>query len=274
MNTLKQNVLGLCALLITSALAPAQGETPPPSPQPVDAGARMAAAEALVEGLKGIRGPERLAGMRQAADAYEAVAKDFAGDAGTRVRALWEAGECWRRAADLEKAADAYARLLADTPGRYEQRAAFEQAGMLRRLKRYDEALALYRRAGGLEIEGVRAHDARIWVARVLELSGDPEAAVAAYRAAADAAVGPRRSVEACDELAKVLIRRGDLDGAAAAIERAVQAAQPVIEDGGEAGSRMQRVLDEMGSRRQLQRARDRADGTAKDAVDLESARR
>jgi tetratricopeptide (TPR) repeat protein len=271
MKTLKQNVLAICVLAATAALGAAQE---PPAAAPAQAGPRLAAAKAIVDGLKGVQGPERLAGMRQAADAYEAVARDFAADPVNRERALWEAGECWRRAAELEKAADAYGRLLDGKPVRYEQRAAFEQAGVLRRLKRFDEALARYRQAGALEIDGVRAHDARIWVARVLEASGEAEQAVAAYREAVEAAVGPRRTIEACDELAKVLVRRGDLDGAAAAIARAEQAAQPVVEAGGDEAERLQRVLDEMGARRQLQRARDRQLGTARDAVELESGRR
>lgn len=268
----KTNLLGLHAVLLLAALAVGQ-ETGEAKPAPDNAAARLADAEAMIDALKGVRGPERLDGMRGAAEAYEAVARDFAADRATATRAEWEAGECWRRANELEKAAAAYGRLLAAEPGRYEQRALFQRASMLRRLKQYDEALELYRRAGEVEVEGVRAHEARGWVARVHELRGEPEAALAAYRAALDAAVGPRRTLEAADALAKWLVRTGDLDGAAAAIQRADDAARAVLDAGGEPADRLRKALDAMGSRKQLQRARDKANGTAKDAVELERDR-
>jgi hypothetical protein len=56
-------------------------------------------------------------------------------------------------------------------------------------------------------------------------------------------------------------------------VKRADAAAAGVLQAGGEEAARMQRVLDELGSRRQLQRARDRAQGTARDAVDVEAVR-
>src|SRR5690606_4026130 len=140
-------------------------------------------------------------------------------------------------------------------------------ASMLRRLKQYDEALALYEAAAKLAVEGVRAHDARIWIARVHDLRGDPDAAIAAYRAAVDAAVGARRTIEACDACAKAQIRRGELDAARQTIERAAAAAKPEIDAGGREADALQRRLDEMGSRRQLQRATDTAHGAGRDAV-------
>ena len=249
----------------------AQDVVPPASG--ADAKASLARAAGLVEAMKGVKGPERLDGMRKAAEAYDQVAQSFASDAPTVARARFEAGECWRRAGEFEAAARAYGQALDGEPGRYEQRAAFERAGVLRRLDRFDEALVGYRRAAALGPEGVRAHAARVWVATVLESQGELGHAMAAFRAAVDAAVGARRTVEACDELAKALLRGGDLEGAAAALERADTAAAPVLEAGGEEAARMRRVLDELGSRRQLTRARDRAQGTARDAIDVEAVR-
>jgi tetratricopeptide (TPR) repeat protein len=269
----KSWVMGLvlvaaCSATIGSGIAVAQDVAPPVAG--VDAKAELARAAGLVEALKGVKGPERLDGMRRAAEAYDAVAVAFASDRAVVAQARYEAGECWRRAGEFESAARAYGQVLDGEPGRFEQRAAFEQAGVLRRLERFDEALAGYRRAAAVTPENVRAHEARVWVAKVLESRGDVDASMAAFRAAVDAAVGPRRTVEACDELAKALIRRGDLDGAAAVLERASAAAAPVLDAGGEEAVRLRRVLDELGSRRQLKRARDRAQGTARDAVDVE----
>lgn len=255
-------------LLGAAPVAAQQVETPASSP---DAKAELARAAGLVEALKGVKGPERLDGMRSAAEAYDAVAAAFAAQPDVVARARYEAGECWRRAGEFESAARAYGQVLDGEPGRYEQRAAFERAGVLRRLERFDEALAGYRRAASVSPDNVRAHEARVWIAKVLEAKGQTDEAMSAFRAAVDAAVGPRRTVEACDELAKALLRRGDLEGAAAAVKRADDAAAPVLEAGGEDAARMRRVLDELGSRRQLQRARDRAQGTAKDAIDVES---
>jgi tetratricopeptide (TPR) repeat protein len=238
-----------------------------------DVKAELARAAGLVEALKGVKGPERLDGMRRAAAAYDAVAGAFASQPEVVARARYEAGECWRRAGEFESAARAYGQVLDGEPGRYEQRAAFERAGVLRRLERFDEALAGYRRAASVSPENVRAHEARVWIAKVFEAKDQIDEAMVAFRAAVDAAVGPRRTVEACDELAKALLRRGDLEGAAAAVKRADAAAAGVLQAGGEEAARMQRVLDELGSRRQLQRARDRAQGTARDAIDVEAVR-
>jgi tetratricopeptide (TPR) repeat protein len=249
--------------------AAAQDAKPPA--ESAEAKAELARAAGLVEALKGVKGPERLDGMRRAAEAYAGVATAFAGEPLVAVRAGFEAGECWRRAGEFEAAARAYGQVLSGAPGRFEQRAAFERAGVLRRLERFDEALADYRRAAKVEPDNVRAHEARVWVAKVLESQGEVDAAMAAFRAAVDAATGPRRTVEACDELAKALVRRGDLAGAAAALDRAATAAAPVIEAGGEDSARMRKILEELGARRQLQRARDRAQGTARDAMDVEA---
>lgn len=271
----KRTMLGWAAALLATGLAFGQETSEQPQSRPSDTGrARLAEAEAMVDALKGVRGPERLDGMREAAEAYEAVARDFASESPTVTRATWEAAECWRKASELEKASDAYGRVLSGEPGRYRQRALFGRASMLRRLKDYDGAIEMYRQAGALEVEGVRAHDARVWVARVLELRGDREEALAAYRSAVDAAVGPRRTIEAADALAKALIRSGDLDGAAAAIQRADDAARAAIEAGGQEGQRIERALEGMGARGQLRRARDKADGTAEDAVKLERDRK
>ena len=63
----------------------AQDVVPPASG--ADAKASLARAAGLVEAMKGVKGPERLDGMRKAAEAYDQVAQSFASDAPTVARA-------------------------------------------------------------------------------------------------------------------------------------------------------------------------------------------
>lgn len=240
---------------------------------PNDASARLKEVAQRVQGLVGVKGPERMAALERAATDYLQIASDFATDADVVAKAAWEAGECWRRASKIEEAAAAYAKVLATEDPRFRQRALFERASMLRRLKQLEEAGKLYEQAGAIDPESVRAHDARLWVARVLDLRGEKALAVEAYRSAAAAAVGPRRVIEADDALAKALIKNGDLDGARAVLEHAETTVTPDIEGGGEEGERIRKALDEMGARGMLRRALDKRGTPAKDAADVESAR-
>ncbi|MFO1053521.1 MAG: tetratricopeptide repeat protein [Planctomycetota bacterium] len=270
MKSMQGRLIGF-AFAALAALAQLGAQAP--SVRPDDARARIKEITTRVEGLVGVRGADRTAALEKAASDYEAVATEFATDKSVVAQASWEAGECWRRANKVDLAAEAYARVLASGEDRFRQRALFQRASMLRRTKQLEEAGKLYAEAGKIDPESVRAHDARLWVARVLELRGDNDGAVSAYRGAVEAAVGARRVIEASDALAKSLVRKGDLDGAKAAIEHAEHEAADEVEAGGEEGERIKKSLDEMGSRGMLRRAVDKKTKAAGAAIDLENAR-
>ncbi len=263
----------LRAAAVAVALVFGAAHAQAPAANPVDAKARIKAIVTRLDGLVGTRGTERSAALELAAREFETIAGEFASDRPIVAQANWEAGECWRRANRIDAAAEAYGRVLTSGDDRFRQRALFQRASMLRRTKQLEEAQKLYAEAGTIDPESVRAHDARLWVARVLELRGETEAAVEAYRTAVGAAVGARRVIEASDGLAKSLVRRGDLAGARAAIEHAERSVADETDGGGEDAERIQKALEEMGARGMLRRASDKATGAGKSATDLEDSR-
>lgn len=258
------------AVILFAAVAPAQDA---PAAKPADAKTRIKAITTRLEGLVGVRGAERTATLELAAREFEAIAAEASSDKALVAQANWEAGECWRRAERIESASAAYAKVLETGDARFRQRALFQRASMLRRGKQLEEAQTLYAEAGTIDPESVRAHDARLWVARVLEMRGENDAAIESYRKAVASAVGARRTIEASDALAKILVRRGDLDGARAAIAHAEQASAGEIEEGGEDAERIQKALEEMSVRGMLRRASDKATGAGKAAEDVEVSR-
>ncbi len=276
----------LRALTLVSLLFPvpatAQGDVPPPSTggpsesvgqEGGDSSARLKQAAGLLEALKGVRGAPRLEGMRKAARAYVDVAQDFAGQASVAARARYEAGECFRKAGDLEPAAEQFSLCLEVDDGRYLQRAAFGLADMQRRQEGYEAAIGNYRKAVEASPDSARADESRLWVARCYEAWDKPEEALAAYRDAVANASSPRRKVDACDRLAMHLIKRGDFEGAGEAIREAETSAAAILGTPGQDADRMRKALDGMTSRRALQRARDKANDASGDAIGLEQAR-
>jgi tetratricopeptide (TPR) repeat protein len=237
--------------------------------------AKAALAEASAEAgaVKGLRGAARLESLERAAVKYETVAATLAAEPGACATAWYEAGELWRRHGSLAKAESAYGEALARDQDRFQGRALFQIAEMQRRQKLYDKAAASYRRAAQIDPGSARAHDARVAIARCLAAQGKHDEAVSAFRSALEAAERPRDVIEACNDLAKALVRAGDLDGARAAIEHAEKTVQGETESGGDDADRLQSAVLEMSSRKALQRALDKRDQAAKDAVDLERSR-
>ena len=188
-------------------------------------------------------------------------------------RSLVSSRRALRRHGSIAKAGAAYQKVILNDDGRYQERALFQSAQMQRRQKLWDAAIANYAKAALVQPTSNRANDARLWVARCRAAKGDADGALVSFRTALEAAERPRHVIAVSDWLAKALIERGDLDGAAAAIAHAERAAAPKIEAGGKDGPRLKKRLDSMAARKRLQKARDRANESAKDAARLERDR-
>ncbi|MBK8975710.1 MAG: tetratricopeptide repeat protein [Planctomycetes bacterium] len=278
----RASATSLLATLLTAALMTAQPtraqDVPPPAERvpgtSQDPAAAFRAASDKLASLKGVRGADRVTGLREAAAMYARIATDFDDRPETVARAHYESGECLRRAGDVAEAERAYSACLEADRGSFRERASFERGSMLRRLERWDDAVASYRIAIEARPASARADEARVWVGRCLESKGDNDGAREAYQDAVDSASSPERGVDACNRLGMFLVRRGELEAAGAIVERAEQIAEPVLQAGGKAAERMQERLDEMSVRRSLQRAIDRRDDAAGDAVRLDEATR
>ncbi len=276
----------LLFLLGAAPLLPAQNPptpaTPPNGAAPAE---KPAKPKASVEGKAALQGARQQADavrdavvaerpnlLERAARAYEQVAVDFAAEPMVAAQARWEAGELWRRHGSQALAETCYLEAAKLDEGRYGQRGTMAAADMQRRLKRYDEAMATYRKAEALGPGTTRGQESRLWVGRLLEATGKLPEAVAQYQSAMEAASGPRQVIEAANFLAKCQIARGDLTAAAAALATADDAVANADEPDVTVEERLRRELAEMSARKALQRALDKQTEAAKDAGRLEQA--
>lgn len=268
--------LPLCAQEKTPPMPNANGKATPVARPAVSDGARTALAVArdLASQVKGLEGPERATAQQQAATAYDNVAADFAGEPSVAAQAAFAAGELWRSHGSLALADKAFRLAAQQDPVRYGQRARLELAEVQRRQEQFDQALATYGELIALDASTSRAQEARIWQGRTLQKVGRLDEALRAFQSALEAAQRPRQVIEACNLLARLHVQRGEFEPAQRAIEHAEQAiaranvADPIEQE------RLRKALETMTARKMLQRARDKADGIARDAADVEAVRR
>ena len=269
-------------------LQPASAQDPAGRPAVVEASAKkpsrpaassaareaLRGAKALEEQVKGKKDAERLAALEQAARAYEKVALDFAAEPTVAAGARFSEADLSRRHGSLALAEQSFLAAATLDAARFGQRGTLEAADMQRRQKKLEAALQGYAAAAALDPASSRAHDARLWQARLLQEMGRNEQALEQFRAALESAEKPRLVIEAANFLARALVEKGDLDGASRAIGQAEEAVQGAGEDDAAEGQRLRKLLEEMSSRRALQRARDKQTGAAKDAQQLEAAQK
>lgn len=256
-----------CSLLAGAALF-ALWATPLAAQQPAAANAGREAlqkAASIAEKITGLRGPERIEVLEQAARAYEETALAFAAERGVAAQAHWEAGELWRRRGDLALAEPHYMKANELDPGRFAERALLELGHCQRRGQRVDEAIETYQKVCALKPASARAHEARLWIGRSWQQKGSTTEAVTAFRAALEAASTPGRVVETCDWLAKALLKQGDLAGAEAAIQHAEQQ-----KAGGDEAEQLQKAIAGMSARKAVQRFKDKQNGVDNDAEDVD----
>lgn len=234
----------------------------------------MRGAKALEEQVKGKKDAERLTALEQAARAFEKVALDFAAEPGAAAAARFSEADLWRRHGSLALAEQAFLAAASLDAARFGQRGTIEAADMQRRQKKLEAALQGYAAAAAMDPASSRAHDARLWQARLLQEMGKPDEALELFRAALESAEKPRLVIEAANFLARALIEKGDLDGASRAIGHAEEAVQGAAEDDAAEGQRLRKLLEDMSSRKALQRARDKQTGAARDAQQLEAAQK
>lgn len=233
----------------------------------------LAAAKDLVARCKGLRGPERVQALEVAALGYDKIVADFAAEPAVAGAAAFAAAELWRQHGSAPLAEKDYL-LAAETDGpRFGQRGLLGAADMQRRQKRNEDAMATYAKAVAIEPAGARAQEARLWQARLLQSMGRVDEAIVAFQAALESAKAGRPLVETANSLALACIQKGDFEAAEHAIEHAEQFVAALGDEDPIAVERLQKALSTMSARKALQRARDKANRAAKDAVGLEQAK-
>lgn len=269
-------IFTILAVMTVAPTAMGQGADAADATPKMSAEGRQALAEArevagLVPGLDGV---PRMAALQRAAEAYEGVIANHAGDRATCARASFEAAELWRRHGSLGVAEKAYGRAAELDPGRYAERGLLQVAHMQRRQDQVEKANEGYVKVAMINPGSSRSHEAMLWNGRTLESLEKPVEAIAVYRQAVEAAGRTRQSIEACNWLAKALVTSGDLDGAGVALTRADKAVEAAQVKGESGLQSLKKALAGMSARKALQRARDKKNGAHKDARSLEKGRR
>ncbi|MEO0478571.1 MAG: tetratricopeptide repeat protein [Planctomycetota bacterium] len=275
---LRSRVLPQAVLFtVTALLVPRMASAQDPQPEPrVEVSSTEALKQALdgIKALKGLKGAERQAALKAAAESFEVLFDDLASSPDSLARASFEAGECRRRLGELEAAEANFTRCLqAEEVGRYAERALFQRASMRRRTKRFEEAIADYRQAASVRPESARAHESRLWIGRCLLTAGKLEEACTAFRAALEATAESVRRIEASDRLAGAWIQRGDLVAAKEALDSVEAEVASVLEAGGKLGERVQKALDRRSSVKKLRKEADDRNDSAGEAARLERDR-
>jgi tetratricopeptide (TPR) repeat protein len=239
-----------------------------------DAGkAALQKSKDLATAVRGLHGPERVKALEVAATAYDGVVAAFAQEPAVAAVAAINGADLWRQQGSLPLAEKDY--LLAaqlDAP-RYAQRGLLGAADMQRRQKRVDEAMATYAKVVTVDGGSSRAQDARLWQARLLQTMERIDEAIAAFQGALETADPGRETIEAANFLALAWVEKGDLDAAGRAVEHAEQAVATMGEEDPIVVERLKKALETMSAKKALQRARDKANGAAGDAIRLEAAR-
>jgi tetratricopeptide (TPR) repeat protein len=237
----------------------------------VSARQALVEARAVAAQATGKKGSERIAALDAGAAAFEKVAEAFAVDLAVAAEASFEAAELWRRKGALAEAERAYRAALANDSARYEARASFEVAHLLRRGKQPDAAVELYRKVATLQPGSARAQSALLWCGRTMQASGRVDDAVAAFEIALQSASEAAAIITAGNWLAKAKIRRGDLEGARTVLGDVEKRTAGELAADTPAAKRLQTALADMSARKALQRGIDKKTGATEDAADLES---
>jgi len=234
----------------------------------------IAAAHKLVRESRKVTGPERSRKLEVAAAAFDRIVVKFVDEPAAAAQAAWNAAETWRRHGSAPLAEKDYLHAAKVDAVRYGQRGLFGAAEMQRRQHRTEDAMKTYKLAEAVDPRTSRAHDARLWMARMMLDDKKTVAAIEQFRVALESAPSSRKAIQAADYLAKAWIVKGDLEAAGFVIDHARTLVAD--EEGGDpvVVARLHRAFERMGAHRALRRAQDAQDDAAGDAVRLEQSRK
>ena len=275
----------LCVLLTMVPAAWAQAEPPPRSgaepASPIrSVGLSVAGREALSRcrdlalRAKGLHGHERLRVIAEAASNYDRVFTGFAQESRVAAKAAFAAAELWRRHGSLALAEKDYLHAATADAGRFGQRGLLGAADMQRRQRRLGEALVLYRRAVAVEPGSSHAQAARMAIAKLLVSMKRSDEAISAARIALECARPGLQVIAAANLIALLLIDSRDFDAAQNALDYAAKSIEGLDNGDLVLAERLQKAVAAMSARRALRRLRDKANGSAADAVRFEVDRR
>jgi tetratricopeptide (TPR) repeat protein len=236
--------------------------------------ASLREARAFEVASRQVSGPERSRRLEIAAAAFERLVVSLDAEPEAAAEAAWWAAEIWRRHASPPLAEMDYLYAARADAVRYGQRGLLGAADMQLRQLRYRDAMKTYDLAQAKDPRTTHAHKARIACGRILLMRGKAQQAIERFQSALESAPRVSQAIDTADYLAKAWIKIGQLDSAGFVIEHAHHMALEAGDGDPVLAERLWRAYERMGSRKALQRARDKIRDSAADAVRLDEQRR
>jgi tetratricopeptide (TPR) repeat protein len=219
-----------------------------------DARAQIRHAAAVKREGRGLQGEARMVHLRRVASAYEAVLTNFPDAKAECAEASFRLGETLRTLADWDGAVGAFARVVEiGASPRWAARALLETGNVHRRAKEMAKALEAYARVVA-EYPQERAvrDDAYLWMGKVHATMREWDLARSAFTKVAEEGEDAVDRIQAFDRIALSYFEEGKEAEAAAAIERCKSLFAELADEPTRQGARVKKALSRMRSTTKL----------------------
>lgn len=234
-------------VLALASVAPAHAAD---TPKQSDAKAQMKFAASVKKGTRGLKGEERREKLKEAAEAYSAVARFFP-EAGAEVaESHFRIGEIRRTIGDREGALISFEKSVASMGSRkFGARSLLEIGHLHRRAKKLPEALGSYLKSAREFADQADPRDeSLLWAGKTKLALKEPEAARGFWKEVTEKGADPIDQIKAWDLIANSYIAEGKQAEASAAVEQCRHALAQAAEEPTNRGARVKKALDRMKS--------------------------
>lgn len=242
------------------------------APKQVDAKAQLKHAAAVKKGVRGLKGEERRAKLKDVAEAYSAVARYFPESAAEVAEAHFRVGEIRRTIGDREGALVSFEKTLESKGNRkFSARAALEIGHLHRRAKKLPESVVAYLRAAREFADQADPRDeGLLWAGKVKLSLKEADAARGFWKEVAEKGADPLDQIKAWDLIASSLLAEGKPAEAGAAVEQCQHALAQAASEPTNRGARVKKALERMKSVKKLDPGLADAENGAGDEDEME----
>ncbi len=252
----------LCLCLANPGFAPPQ---PPQKSIPQEelpatsAAEQLAVAKKIKNAVRGKKGEERFRQLRQAAQAFARVARDWPHNKGVVAEACFRRGEILRSLGEAGAARGAFEDVLEVAPSHndFGVRALLELGHLCRRAQQHKDAVAFYQRARDCKGVSLRyQNDGREWIARTWALGLAWAASLSATEDWVQHAEGPVERIHAVDWQIHALLQMGRVKEAQAALDALLGRVQVLAAAPTKEGEQVKKTLGRMKAPKRLAAAK------------------
>lgn len=266
---MKVNLLGslFLAAMPFAALSAAD------APKQTDAKAQLKYASSLKKGVRGLKGEERRAKLKEVAEAYSAVSRFFPESLTEVAESHFRVGEIRRSIQDRDGALISFEKAIESKGHRkFGARAALEIGHLHRKAKKYPEAATSYLRAAREFSEQADPRDeGLLWAGKVKLLLKEAEAARGFWKEVAEKGADPLDQVKAWDLIAGSYLAEGKNAEASAAVEQCRHTLASAAEEPSSKGARVKKAIEKMKSAKKIDPSLAEADAADDEDEDAES---